>query len=175
MNRDSTDASTQSATDWTGDARQDAPVFMRSDAGRGTRRYPQGSTAGRQGQRPAQRREERAGEEAGGCLEKVRPTEPAKGPTGPGLGAGWQDQHPKIDRPEIEAGSAPVPRLLRLQEAANYLSVSYWTVRDLVARGAIPPVRLPSPGARDGGALRRVLLDRRDLDRLIENNKDRSA
>jgi len=175
MHRDSTGASTQSATDWTGDVRKDRPVFMRSDAGRGTRRYPKGSTAGRPGQRPAQRREERAGEGAEGCLEKVRPTEPGGGSTGLGLGAGPQDEHPKIDRPEIEARSAPIPRLLRLQGAAAYLDVSYWTVRDLVARGDIPAVRLPSPGARDGRALRRVLLDRRDLDRLIENNKDRSA
>jgi excisionase family DNA binding protein len=175
MHRDSTGTSAQSATDWTGDVRQDGPVFMRSDAGRGTRRYPQQSTAGRQGQRPAQCRGERAGKGAGGCLEKVRPTDPAGDPTGMGLGAGWQAEHPKFDRPEVEARSAPVSRLLRLTEAASYLSVSYWTVRDLVARGAIPPVRLPGPGARDGRTLRRVLLDRRDLDRLIENNKDRSA
>ena len=82
---------------------------------------------------------------------------------------------PENARPETDAGSAPIPRLLRLHEAATYLSVSYWSVRDLVARGDIPAVRLPSPGARDGRALRRVLLDRRDLDRLIERHKECSA
>jgi excisionase family DNA binding protein len=59
---------------------------------------------------------------------------------------------------------------LGLSEAAAYLGVSYWTVRALVANGTLPRVTLPGGTARDFG-LRRVLLDRRDLDRLIETNK----
>jgi excisionase family DNA binding protein len=67
-------------------------------------------------------------------------------------------------------GSAGGSRLLSLQEAARYLGVSSWTVRDLVANGTLPRVTLPGGTAR-GSGLRRVLLDRRDLDRLIETNK----
>ena len=59
-------------------------------------------------------------------------------------------------------------RLFGLHEAARYLNLSYWTVRDMVATGAIPRVRLPLNGARD---LRRVLVDRADLDRLIAASK----
>jgi hypothetical protein len=63
---------------------------------------------------------------------------------------------PKIDR-----------RLLNLHEAAAYLNVSYWTARDLVNFGKVPSVRLPNPRARDGRNVRRILIDRSDLDRLI--------
>jgi hypothetical protein len=41
-------------------------------------------------------------------------------------------------------------------------------VRDLVQAGTIKPVRLPLGSGRD---LRRVLLDRRDLDALVEQSK----
>lgn len=79
--------------------------------------------------------------------------------------------------PETRAGagrSGDAPdrvsgRLLSLDAAADYLGVSYWTVRDLVASGTIPRVRLPVGGARD---LRRVLVDRVDLDRLVERSKE---
>ncbi len=53
-------------------------------------------------------------------------------------------------------------RLLDLQAAAHYLSLSYWTIRDMVSRGEIPHVR----------AGRRVLIDVRDLDRWIDRNKE---
>ena len=59
-------------------------------------------------------------------------------------------------------------RLLGLHEAARYLNLSYWTVSELVNAGTIPRVRLPLNGARD---LRRVLVDRADLDRLIASSK----
>ena len=59
-------------------------------------------------------------------------------------------------------------RLLGLRDAADYLGLSYWTVRDLVAAGTIQPVRLPLAGGRD---LRRILLDRRDLDALVDRSK----
>ena len=61
-------------------------------------------------------------------------------------------------------------RLMNLNEAAQYLGVSYWTVRDLVASGNLPRVRLPS--AHTGRDLRRTLIDQRDLDALIEAQKD---
>ena len=59
-------------------------------------------------------------------------------------------------------------RLLGLHEAAAYLGLSYWSMRDLVNAGTIPRVRLPLTGTRD---LRRVLVDRADLDRLIAASK----
>ena len=63
-------------------------------------------------------------------------------------------------------------RLMDLRTAAAYLGCSYWTLRDLVLSGHIPAVRIPSPRARDGRAMRRILIDSRDLERLIERWKE---
>jgi excisionase family DNA binding protein len=62
-------------------------------------------------------------------------------------------------------------RLLSLPQAAAYLGVSYWTVRDLVANGTLAKVALPG-GPNDSRSLRRVLIDRHDIDRLIERSKE---
>jgi hypothetical protein len=83
---------------------------------------------------------------------------------------------------------APItPRLLNLRQAALYIGVSYWTLRDLVLNGTIPAVRVPSGRINSGRnhgqkrqtrilapagdarvqSLRKVLVDRFDLDRLI--------
>ena len=65
--------------------------------------------------------------------------------------------------------SAPLsPRLLDLNAAASYLSVSAWTVRDLEARGILRRVRVPLP---NGGELRKVLFDRMELDTLVDQWK----
>lgn len=61
------------------------------------------------------------------------------------------------------------PRLLDLEAAATYLSVSPWTIRDLEAKRVLPRVRVPLP---DGGELRKLLFDKADLDRLIDAWKD---
>jgi excisionase family DNA binding protein len=53
-------------------------------------------------------------------------------------------------------------RLLTLEQAADYLALSTWSVRDLVWKGRLRVVRLT----------RRLHFDRRDLDRLIEGAKD---
>src|SRR6266511_3985364 len=63
-------------------------------------------------------------------------------------------------------------RLMDLRTAAAYLGCSYWTLRDLALNGHVPIVRIPSPRARDGRALRRILIDSRDLDLLIERWKE---
>jgi hypothetical protein len=68
--------------------------------------------------------------------------------------------------------AAPPSRLLDLQQAAQYLSVSPWTVRDLEASGVIPQVCIP---LRNGRELRKLLFDRVDLDRLIESWKCAAA
>jgi excisionase family DNA binding protein len=60
-------------------------------------------------------------------------------------------------------GTCP-PRLLDLPAAGRYLGVSPWTIRDLIANGTLARVRIPLP---NGGELRKVLLDREDLDRLV--------
>jgi hypothetical protein len=72
------------------------------------------------------------------------------------------------DAPHLHS-SALLPRLLHLEAAAAYLSVSPWTVRDLEAAGVLKRVRVPLP---NGGELRKVLLDREDLDQLITRWKD---
>jgi excisionase family DNA binding protein len=68
--------------------------------------------------------------------------------------------------------TSPGGRLMDLRTAAAYLGCSYWTLRDLVLNGHIPAVRIPSPRARDGRVLRRILIDSRDLERLIERWKE---
>lgn len=54
-------------------------------------------------------------------------------------------------------------RLYSLQDAATYLGISYWTVRDLINRQEMPAVRIG----------RRVMVDVTDLNRFIEVNKSR--
>jgi hypothetical protein len=83
----------------------------------------------------------------------------------------------KPGRPRTRPTPTPAPdltaqirRLLDLEGAAAYLSVSEWTIRDLEAAGVLSRVRVPLP---NGGELRKVLFDRVDLDALIERWKDR--
>ena len=72
-----------------------------------------------------------------------------------------------------------MPRLVNLQQAAKYLGCSFWTIRDYVLQGLIPVVHLPPlrarPGARQRQALRRVVLDRADLDKFVETRKGRAG
>jgi excisionase family DNA binding protein len=75
------------------------------------------------------------------------------------------------DKTEQHAG----PRLLDLKAAATYLGLSYWTVRDLVIAGRLPSVKIPCPRSRDGRTIRRVLVDRHDLDTFIEQSKEFAA
>lgn len=74
---------------------------------------------------------------------------------------------------------AVAPRLLNLRQAGAYLSLSYWSLRDYVLAGLIPVVELPPLRPREGErartTLRRVLVDREDLDRFIESRKRGTA
>jgi hypothetical protein len=67
------------------------------------------------------------------------------------------------------------PRLLNMRQAAEYLGCSFWTARDYVLQGLIPVVDMPPLRAREGDrqrkTLRRVLIDRADLDEFIESRK----
>jgi hypothetical protein len=65
--------------------------------------------------------------------------------------------------------------LLNLRQAATYLGVSFWSARDYVLAGVIPVVALPALRPRKGDKpkrqLRRVLVDRVDLDAFIAGRK----
>ncbi|HXH25263.1 MAG TPA: hypothetical protein VNI78_08445 [Vicinamibacterales bacterium] len=58
-------------------------------------------------------------------------------------------------------------RLLDLKAAEAYSGISAWTLRDLIASGDLPVVRPPR--------LRRVWIDRADLDRAIAEWKERGG
>jgi hypothetical protein len=66
-------------------------------------------------------------------------------------------------------------RLFSMRQSAAYLGVSFWTVRDYVLAGLIPVVQMPPLRPREGDrakpSLRRVLIDRHDLDRFIDQRK----
>ena len=70
------------------------------------------------------------------------------------------------------------PRLLSMRQAAVYLGFSFWTVRDYVIQGLIPSVDMPPLAPRPGGrrrkTLRRVLIDRADLDAFIASRRRRA-
>ena len=73
-------------------------------------------------------------------------------------------------------GPAPSPlplRLVDLRAAAAYFGCTHWHLRRLVATGQIPVVRMPNPRTLDARPGRRLLVDIRDLDALIERWKER--
>jgi hypothetical protein len=64
-------------------------------------------------------------------------------------------------------GNRTSGRLLDLKAAEIYNGISAWTLRDLIASGDLPAVRPPR--------LRRVWIDRADLDRAIAEWKERGG
>ena len=58
---------------------------------------------------------------------------------------------------------APMPRLLSLRDASKLLGMSVWTLRDLVASGKLRAVQPPG--------VRRIWIDRRDIEKAIESWK----
>ena len=56
----------------------------------------------------------------------------------------------------------PLPRLLSYRDASAYMSLSYWSLRELVLNGEIPHVKFG----------KKVLIDRKDLDDWIETHKE---
>lgn len=56
-------------------------------------------------------------------------------------------------------------RLYTVKEAAEYLGISVWAVRERIWAGDLPYVKFP------GG--RKMYVDRPDLEALIERNKER--
>ena len=59
-----------------------------------------------------------------------------------------------------------------MPQAAVYLSISTWTVREWIGAGVLPTVSFRVP-TRRGAPFKRVLVDIRDLDALIDQSKER--
>jgi hypothetical protein len=57
----------------------------------------------------------------------------------------------------------PSPRLLPLKQAAQYLGLTVWAIRERIWAGQIPVVQFP------GG--RKQYIDVQDLECFIQNNK----
>jgi len=81
----------------------------------------------------------------------------------------------------LKATVAAWPRLLSIEQAARYLSISYWTLREFINDGSIKAVPLPRPETlrqRErralGDTVRRLLIDRHDLDALVDTWKRRA-
>jgi hypothetical protein len=76
----------------------------------------------------------------------------------------------------MKATGTPPPRCVDKDGAAAYLGVSVNTIVRLINAGVLPIVRLPVQRTESGldpdGASRRVLIDVRDLDDLIDRNKE---
>lgn len=79
----------------------------------------------------------------------------------------------------LDRRQSVVPRLLSMRQAAAYMGCSFWTARDYVLQGLIPAIDMPPLRARLGDrqrkTLRRVLIDRSDLDAFIESRKRRDC
>ena len=70
------------------------------------------------------------------------------------------------------------PRCLNRDQAATYLGVSVDTIDRAIQSGVLPTVRLPvernrTTGRGSVGQGRRILIDVRDLDALIDKSKRR--
>ena len=57
----------------------------------------------------------------------------------------------------------PLPRLLTLKQASDYLGLTVWALRERIWNGQLPVLQFP------GG--RKQYLDRNDLESFIERNK----
>ncbi len=112
-----------------------------------------------------------------------RPGRPRKGDSGifepvSGHSAG-HSMTEALEKPREDQG-APVrvtvvpiaPRLLDLETSASYLGVSHWTIREMLDVGVLPRVRIPLP---NGGELRKILIDKGDLDRAVESWKEKGT
>jgi archaeosine-15-forming tRNA-guanine transglycosylase len=72
------------------------------------------------------------------------------------------------NRPTVGPGDGK--RLMSVRELAHYTSLSYAAARLLVVTGAIPRVRLPA--LRGEGEMKRIIVDRRDVDAWIDSHKE---
>src|SRR5207245_2191505 len=84
--------------------------------------------------------------------------------------------HHRQDATEAAAGDW---RVTDRAGAATYLHASIDTIDRLIGAGQLPTVRLPVERTKNGrgqiGVGRRILIDRADLDLLIQRSKDSST
>ncbi len=66
-------------------------------------------------------------------------------------------------KPAQRIGNPMAPRLLPLKEAARWLGLTTWAMRERVWAGQIPVVRF------DGG--RKMYIDTQDLEAFVDQNK----
>ena len=57
----------------------------------------------------------------------------------------------------------PLPRLMTIKQASDYIGLSVWAIRERIWRGQLPVLQFPEG--------RKQYLDRYDLDAFIEKNK----
>jgi excisionase family DNA binding protein len=74
------------------------------------------------------------------------------------------------NRPAAKEAGDAAGRLVGVRQAAAYLGLSVWTIRDLIRSGHLPRVALP--GRRPGQTMRRVFIDRSDLEALVERSRE---
>jgi excisionase family DNA binding protein len=112
-------------------------------------------------QTPRQHREAAPG-------SKISTLAPAEAPMRAGHSAGHSVSQPcvtadvesRAEHRQSRARASIAPRLLSYQQAAEYLGVSYWTIRSWAESGKLPIVKLP------GSRLLRV--ERAELDRFVD-------
>jgi excisionase family DNA binding protein len=83
-------------------------------------------------------------------------TVPSEMPSNRGFAGGTSD----------DKSNVPIqPRLLDYKTAGVYMSLSYWSLRELVLNGEIPHMKFG----------KKVLIDRRDLDDWIDRRKEQGV
>lgn len=93
-----------------------------------------------------------------GAADRVKSGQPLEPGHGQGTGPRQVAASKGGSRAALD-GSSTRPGLLTVQDVAAYLAVSPWTIREWIAVGKLPAVRLPG---------RLVRVKRADLERLVE-------
>ena len=70
----------------------------------------------------------------------------------------------QVEQKKAQVGESP-KRLYTLNQAGAYIGLSHWRVRSLIYSGQLAYVRLG----------RRILIDLKDLDALIDSKKQREC
>jgi len=74
----------------------------------------------------------------------------------------------KVEKKPAKAIGSPIsPRLLTIKQAAEYLGLTLWAMRERTWNGDIPVVRFPNG--------RKQYIDVQDLEAFIKANKERIA
>lgn len=63
----------------------------------------------------------------------------------------------------VQRISNPLPRLMTIKQASDYLGLTVWALRERIWKGQLPVLQFPEG--------RKQYLDRNDLETFIERNK----